>query len=178
MDAVARWPASHPGGLERKRNEDVIMSSTVVDLAGLLRQLDTANSLMSGGDWSLWRELLSRREDVAILGAYGAYLAGQEAAWARVARTAAGYGAGGGGGRSSHENIMTWVGDDLACSVTVEHHESGLDGSKDLVPFSYRATHLFRREEDGWKVVLRHADPLVDFVGPEVAHGIARRTGR
>ena len=153
------------------------MSSTVVDLAALLRQLDTANSLMSGGDWSLWRELLSRREDVAILGAYGAYLAGQQAVSARFDRTAASYAAGGGGGRSSHENIMTWVGDDLACSVAIEQHESRLDGSPDLVPFSYRATHLFRREDDSWRIVLRHADPLVDFVGPEVAHGMARRSG-
>lgn len=102
---------------------------------------------------------------------------GWEAVSARSDRTAASYAAGGDGGRSSHENIMSWVGDDLACSVTVEHHESGLDGSRDLVPFSYRATHLFRREEDGWRVVLRHADPLVDFVGPEVAHAMARRSG-
>ena len=59
------------------------MSSRVVDLAGLLRQLDTANSRMSAGDWGLWRELLSHREDVAILGAYGAHLAGWEAVSAR-----------------------------------------------------------------------------------------------
>jgi hypothetical protein len=55
------------------------MSSRVVDLAGLLQQIDTANSRMSAGDWGLWRELLSHREDVAILGAYGAQLTGWEA---------------------------------------------------------------------------------------------------
>jgi ketosteroid isomerase-like protein len=149
------------------------MSSGVVDLAGLLEQVDIANSRMSAGDWGLWRELLSRRDDVAILGAYGAHLTGWDAVSARFGRTATGYG----GGRSSHEKIATWVGDDLACSVTVERHESGLDDSGGLVPFSYRATHVFRREEDGWRIVLRHADPLVGFVGPEVAHAMARRNG-
>lgn len=153
------------------------MSSRVIDLAGLLRQIDTANSRMSAGDWGLWCELLSHREDVAILGAYGAHLVGWEAVAARFGRTASGYATGGAGGRSAHETIVTWVGDDLACSVTVERHESSLDGGAVLVPFSYRATHVFRREEDGWRIVLRHADPLVDFVGPEVAHGMARRSG-
>ena len=62
---------------------------------------------------------------------------------------------------------MSWVGDDLASSVTVERHESGLDASGNLVPFSYRATHVFRREEDTSRIVLRHADPLVEFVGPD-----------
>ena len=133
---------------------------------------------MSAGDWSLWRELLSRGEDVAILGAYGTYVAGWEAVSARFGRTATGYAAGGGGGPSTHENIVTWVGDGLACSVTVERHESGLDGSPDLVPFSYRATHLFRREEDGWRIVLRHADPLVDFIGPESCSGDGRAQPR
>jgi ketosteroid isomerase-like protein len=153
------------------------MSSRVVDLAGLLQQIDTANSRNSAGDWGVWRELLSHRQDVAILGAYGAHLMGWEAVSARFGRTATGYASGSGGGRSTHENIVMWVGDDLACSVTVERHESGLDGGANLVPFSYRATHVFRREEDTWRIVLRHADPLVDFVGPEVAHAMARRSG-
>lgn len=151
------------------------MSSTVVDLSAMLRQLDTANSRMSSGDWSLWRELLSHREDIAILGAYGTYVAGWEPVSARFGRTAGSYAADGGGGQSTHEDIVSWVSDDLACSVTVERHESRL-GGRDLLPFSYRATHVFRREGDDWKIVLRHADPLVTFVGPEVAHAMARRT--
>ncbi|HLZ20687.1 MAG TPA: hypothetical protein VKQ30_01005 [Ktedonobacterales bacterium] len=147
------------------------MSSTVVDLDHLQRQLDAANTRMTDGDWSLWRELLSHRDDVAILGAYGACVTGWEALSARFARTADGYA--GGGGRSSYEHVISWTGADLACSVTVEKHESRLGGTAEPVTFLYRATHVFRREDNGWKIVLRHADPLARFVGPQVSHELA-----
>src|SRR5579859_1096151 len=71
-------------------------------------------------------------------------------------------------------SIISWSGADLACSVTVERHESRLDGSPEPVVFLYRATHVFRRENADWKIVLRHADPLARFVGPQVSHGLAR----
>jgi len=151
--------------------------STDLDLGVMLSRLDAANSRMASGDWGLWRELLSRRDDVVLLGAYGRYVSGWEPLSTRFEQTAAGYRAEGAGGQSTHEQICGWANGDLACTVTIEHHETRLDGCPDLVPFLYRATHVFRREEDGWKVVLRHADPLVTFVGPQVAHAIARGTG-
>jgi hypothetical protein len=58
----------------------------------------------------------------------------------------------------------------------VERHESRLDGNPDLVVFLYRATHIFMREGDDWKIVLRHADPLAKFVGPQVTHSLALAT--
>jgi hypothetical protein len=30
-----------------------------------------------------------------------------------------------------------------------------------------RVTHVFRRENGAWKLVLRHADPLVEKTAPE-----------
>ena len=150
------------------------MSSNVADIASLLEHLDVANTHMTDGDWTLWRELISHRDDVTVLGAYGACLTGWEPVSARFGRTATGYA--GGGGRSTHEDIRSWAGADLACSVTVERHESRLDGNPDPVVFLYRATHVFRREGDDWKIVLRHADPLARFVGPQVAHSLALAT--
>ena len=45
------------------------MSTSVVNLRHLRELLDAANTRMTDGDWSRWRELLSHRDDVAILGA-------------------------------------------------------------------------------------------------------------
>jgi ketosteroid isomerase-like protein len=148
--------------------------STRVDLDGLLQQLDAANTRMLDGDWSLWRQLISHREDVTVLGAYGSHVKGWEAVSGRFDRTAATYG---GGGQSSHEHISSWIGADLACSVDLERHETRLEGNPDVVTFFYRVTHLFRPEEDGWKIVLRHADPLATFGGPQVAHSRALLRG-
>jgi len=84
------------------------MTSKVVNLESMAEQLDAANTRMTDGDWSLWRELLSSRDDVAILGAYGGTVAGQEALSARFGQTAGRYA--GGGGRSTHEHIISWSG--------------------------------------------------------------------
>ena len=137
-------------------------------------QLNDANTHMLDGDWSVWKELLTTRDDVTLLGAYGAWVTGWADVGARFARTAGGYA--GGGGASTSENIARWVGTDLACTVDLERHETRLDGKPEMVTFYYRVTHVFRREDDEWKVVLRHADPLDTFRGPEFAHAAAVAT--
>ena len=73
-------------------------------------------------------------------------------------------------GTTWRENVAGWVGDDWACFVDIEHHGAKLDGSPEPVDFAYRATHLLRREGGAWKVVLRHADPIASFRGPQFAH--------
>lgn len=135
-------------------------------LERLEQWLDEALTRMLDGDWSLWRDKLSKREDVTVLGAYGACVTGWEDVLARFERTAAGYA--GGGGRSTHETIASWMDSDLACIVAVEQHHTRLDEKP--TTFRYRTTHVFRREDGDWKVVLRHADPLVTFLGPQFAH--------
>ncbi len=132
----------------------------------LARQLDAANTRMLDGDWSFWKQLLSSRDDATLLGAFGAYVKGWRDLQTRFERTAAGYA--GGGGQSTHETIASWIGPELACMVAVERHDTRLEGKP--ATFRYRVTHVFRREEGIWKVVLRHADPLVTFRGPEFAH--------
>jgi len=136
------------------------------ELERLEQWLDEANTRMLDGDWSVWRDKLSEREDVTVLGAYGSYVTGREDVQARFTRTAAGYA--GGGGHSTHETVASWMDSDLACIVTVERHDTRLDGKP--AAFRYRVTHVFRREDGDWKMVLRHADPLVTFVGPKFAH--------
>jgi hypothetical protein len=75
---------------------------------------------------------------------------------ARFDRTAATYG---GGGRTGREPIATWVSVDLTCIVDLERHETHFGETAESVTFVYRTTHVLRREDGSWKVVLRHADP-------------------
>jgi ketosteroid isomerase-like protein len=135
------------------------------------RQMDVANTRMLEGDSRSWKELLSRREDVTLLGAYGGRMTGWAEVSARFDRTAATYGA---GGRTGREPIATWVSPDLACIVDLERHETHFGETAESVTFVYRTTHVLRREDGSWKVVLRHADPLETFRGPAFAHGLER----
>jgi ketosteroid isomerase-like protein len=48
---------------------------------------------------------------------------------------------------------------DLAYLVALEHTTVSVSGSPPL-PYTLRATTVFRREDDEWKVVHRHADPV------------------
>jgi ketosteroid isomerase-like protein len=141
-----------------------------LDVHAVIDQFDHANQQMLGGDCAPWTELMSHRADVTALGAYGGVVTGWADLSARFARTAAGYGEGGPGGTTSRENVATWIGEDLACVVDIEQHRTGLSENAEPVTFRYRTTHVLRREPEGWRVVLRHADPLVEFRGPTFAH--------
>src|SRR5215212_878278 len=58
-------------------------------------------------------------------------------------------------------DTIAWVETvDLACEVGVEHNRSKLGDAVAKVPISLRVTTVFRREDDGWKIVHRHADPI------------------
>lgn len=135
----------------------------------VLAQIDAATIGMLDGDCSLWKELMSHRDDVTLFGAYGGYVSGWEDVSARFDRTAAGYGRGQ-GGQTSRETMATWLGADLAVITGLERHEWRQVGKPDMTSFVYRFTHVLRRENGGWKIVLRHADPLATFRGPEFAH--------
>lgn len=144
------------------------------EVAGVLDLLDHANERMLDGDCGPWKALLTPRDDVSVLGAFGGHACGREEVAARFDRTAAGYR---GTGVTSRENVSAWVGSDLACVVDIECHEARLEGHTEPVAFRYRTTHLLRREDGAWRVVLRHADPLASFRGPDFAHVAAQSTG-
>jgi ketosteroid isomerase-like protein len=135
-------------------------------IAEITALLDAATGRILGGDGAGWKELVSGQDDVTLLGAYGGHTSGRAEVATRFDYVAGTYA--GAEGTTWRENVARWVGDGWACFVDIEHHRANLDGSP--VDFAYRATHLLRREQGEWRVVLRHADPIATFRGPEFAH--------
>jgi len=59
-----------------------------------------------------------------------------------------------------YENVTTFVTDDVAYIVEVERSTTKLAGSDGLVAVALWTTGILRREDDGWKMAHRHADPI------------------
>lgn len=51
---------------------------------------------------------------------------------------------------------------DLAYEIGIERSVAKLGNAAEKVPISLRVTTVFRREDDGWKIVHRHADPITE----------------
>jgi len=60
------------------------------------------------------------------------------------------------------QNISTVVTRDMAYTVSIERTKIRLAGAQEVRPMALRATSIFRREDGKWKLVHRHADPLVE----------------
>jgi ketosteroid isomerase-like protein len=122
-----------------------------------------ATAAMMAGDSGPWQALFSPGEDVVVMGAFGGIFHGRAAIQDRLGQTGQVYG---GGARVRVEPVARWISDDLACTVELVRHEGVQLAGHAPTTTAYRVTHVFRREGVGWKVVLRHADPLADFRGP------------
>jgi ketosteroid isomerase-like protein len=55
--------------------------------------------------------------------------------------------------------------DGIAYWVGLQHATARMRGKTEVIPFKLRVTEVFRREDDNWKLVHRHADSLAS--GPE-----------
>lgn len=103
-----------------------------------------------------FKALCSHADDVTIMGAFGGF----ERGWENVAQRLDWASAGIGGSERRVENLLTVVGDDLACTVDLEHMERTHDGHTQHRVL--RCTQVYRLEDDTWKVIVRHADQLAE----------------
>ena len=67
------------------------------------------------------------------------------------------------------EYLSIIVGSDLAYTVSIERSDALLGDMKKTAPRVLRATQIFRKENDEWKLLHRHADPLIEKKGATTA---------
>ena len=58
------------------------------------------------------------------------------------------------------EEVSRYSTPDLGYVVQIERAQARLAGGGDMSPIALRATMIFRREGDTWRIVHRHADPI------------------
>ncbi len=104
-----------------------------------------------------YKALWSRRDDVTLANPFGPPARGWDDVSSTLDRAAANYS---GGEAVGVETMSTVVGDDLAYLLEIESYRARVGDADELAPVSLRVTTVFRREDETWKVVHRHADPI------------------
>ena len=127
------------------------------DVEALIERSHQAWAEFMTGDPRPALELFSRRDDVVIANPFVPYSRGWAQASATIADAATHYS---GGGADGYERIATYESADLVCILEIERYHTKLDGSDQVTSFSLRVSSLLRREPDGWRIALRHADPI------------------
>jgi ketosteroid isomerase-like protein len=100
----------------------------------------------------------SRRDDVTLANPIGPPRRGP----AEVAQAAAAAAAQvSDGSILGFEEVSRYSTSDLGYVVQIERAEARLAGGGDMNPIALRATMIFRREGDTWRIAHRHADPIM-----------------
>jgi ketosteroid isomerase-like protein len=112
---------------------------------------------ITNGNPEVYKQLYSRRDDVTLANPFGPPALGWKEVSERLDGAAANYRD---GEIVGFENISTVITPELAYTVEIESYRARVGGADESLPVSVRVTTVFRRENDSWKVIHRHADPI------------------
>lgn len=127
-----------------------------------LARANQANDELIAGRSELLMRCFSHRDDATVLGGFGGHEMGWQALGPRlewVGKTFL-------GGRCDYEVLTSWAGTDLGYVVQFERIVARVVGRAEPMRLDLRVTMVFRREPDGWKLLHRHADELVEKQAP------------
>ncbi len=133
-------------------------------LRAFLPQFEEGTQRFMNGDAGLWKENASHGADVTVVGGWGAYEKGWAEAGPRYDWAAARFKPS--GAKLRVEYIASGVSGDLAYTVAIERSEVQVVDQSGVMPIALRVTHVFRKEAGTWKLLHRHADPLMAKTAP------------
>jgi ketosteroid isomerase-like protein len=133
------------------------MELSASDLAQVMEQDHRATDALVKGDPEAKKKLFSRRDDVTLAHPLGPPARGWNQVEKTLERAASQLRE---GEPIAFERISEYATADLAYIVEIERNRMKVGGASEMGLVSLRVTTIFRREDDGWKIVHRHADPI------------------
>jgi ketosteroid isomerase-like protein len=134
------------------------------DLDQVLRAWHHVTDALVKGDPEPIKALWSHGDDVTVANPYGPPVRG----WERVAKVIEHAASTVRDGEAmDFEVIAKHAASDLAYVVQIEHLRSKVGSRDDVAPYALRVTMVFRPEAGTWKVVHRHADPIMSAQAAE-----------
>ena len=140
--------------------------AAVDDVDELIEQFNLAQGEFVKGNSEPMNDLFSHREVVTLNNPLSPPAHGWEQVADTMERAASQFRD---GEITSFEIIEKHVTPELAYVVRVERARAKVGGSEDIAPIALRSTMIFRPEDDEWKVVHRHADPVTT---PQAAESV------
>jgi len=122
-----------------------------------MSELTAAQRDFVTGDAAGIKRLFSHREDVTVLGGCGIFKNGWKEVGPRLDWAASHFA----GGSYRQETLSATAGSDVACLVTLERWSYATPQQRQETQLELRVTQVFRREAGQWRLVHRHADPLL-----------------
>ena len=129
---------------------------TDADLAELVELMREAASAYIDGNIRHYFDLMQEADDYTLMDPFGTIQRRTPVTDARVAELEELFQ----GGECTLEVVETYASGNLAVLVAVER-QHGKVGPYPPQDWSLRVTLVFRRDDDGWHLVHRHADPIV-----------------
>jgi ketosteroid isomerase-like protein len=137
-------------------------SASAGDLQQTIAQYHLAENEFQKGNAQPYKDLCSHADDVTIFGGFGGF----EKGWAQQVEKRYDWAS----ARFSSDNdqkqqietISLVETAQMAYSVEIERSQARIGNSSEVRPLALRVTTIFRLENGEWKLVHRHADPLVD----------------
>ena len=145
-------------------DETSIKPSDEQSFSAFLPQWETAQGRFINGDPTLWKQKASHGDDVSIFGAFGGF----EKGWAQVGPRndwASGQFEDS-GAKQNIEYVNKGASGDWAFTISIERQVAQIKGQEAPKARALRVTQIFRKEGDSWKLLHRHADPLVERLPP------------
>jgi ketosteroid isomerase-like protein len=146
----------------------------VGEVADLVRQSDAANAALMRGDIGRYRALITLADDFTLMSPFGgtpthgADLTPERLeAMGRFFRN----------GTFRQDLVQFWRSPEMVVLAVIERSRVEVGGLP-AQDWSLRVTLVYRRDEGGWRLAHRHADPLVHGISLDHAAALARGRGQ
>jgi len=114
------------------------------------------------GDAAPMKKVFSHAGDVMLFGGWGGYERGWHQVGPRLEWAASRFA---GLRNYSCERLTAGESGEIGYECFVERMDARIAGTDGFHEMALRVTHIYRREQGGWSIVLRHADFLTPRVG-------------
>lgn len=134
------------------------MNNDQHDFEQFMKQRDKASLAYLNGESGPLGEIVARHSPASFFGPRGGYTQGAEAVWSKYEHDGTNFEK---GSQGEIEILHMEASDGLAYWVGFQRATAFMRGRAEAVPFNLRVTEIFRREGGTWKLIHRHADPLI-----------------